>query len=311
MKNIKKIVLIIILALTPTSVLFSTNANLTENELTYSKRNHAIITQYAINFLNKKYGANFITKTEAKQIIKGNLSEDHFGKKWLIRLWNQHFYNPLKSKSNWKRSKSIDVRFERIAKRLFRKRNSKKINYLIGEIIHHIQDVTNPAHVVPVYHGGNIKDRFDEQEISQFDFFKDNISIDTSYVYNQPYLQSILKPIAIKTLKSIDQRFVVQVKRNNIARKKSIDWNYFWEGDNNQWFGHYGKLGIPSNKKTKFDNYLKDSIQIGKTTFIIDKKTYAEYSTKQIKIAIIQTAQFIYYMKNLQKKRQYKHIIQN
>jgi hypothetical protein len=302
MKNLKKIIIIITLIFIPINVLYSTNTNDYENDLIYSKQNHAIITQFAIKFLNKKYGSNFITEIEAKQIIKGNLSEDHFGKKWLIRLWNQHFYNPLKSKSNWKRSKSIDVRFERIAKRLFRKKNSKKFNYLIGEIIHHIQDVTNPAHVVPVYHGGSIKDQFDEQDISKYGFLIDEISIDTSYLYNQPYLLSVLKPTAIKTLKSIEQRFDIKVKRNNTVSKKSIDWNYFWEEDNNQWFGRYGKLGSPNNKKTKFDNYLKENIQIGKTTYIIDKDIYREYSIKQIKIAIVQTAQFIYYMKTYKNK---------
>ena len=59
---------IIIIALISSNILLSTNANNPENKLIYSKHNHALITQFAINYLNKKHGPNFITKNEAKPL---------------------------------------------------------------------------------------------------------------------------------------------------------------------------------------------------------------------------------------------------
>ncbi len=269
---------------------------ITTNAFSYSEGNHALITQYAIDYLNEKYGCDFITEDEAKKLIKGNTSEDHFGHKWSIRLWNQHFYSPLKPVVYWERNKSIDVRFERIAERCFRKSGKKKYYYYIGEILHHIQDVTNPAHVVPVCHGGKIKDRFDEQNVTRY--FTMPSSIDTTLVYNAPYLKSILKPIAVKTLKSLDNEFDIKIINNTVENNKTVDWKVFWEEDKNQWFGKYGQLGAANKVKgKKTDNYLKCTIIKGDTTYIIEPKVYTKYSTAQIELAVIQTAQFIYYAK--------------
>ena len=32
---------------------------------------------------------------------------------------------------------------------------------LVGRILHHVQDMSTPSHVVPVYHGLVVKDRFE------------------------------------------------------------------------------------------------------------------------------------------------------
>lgn len=85
----------------------------------YNEDNHARITRCAVDLLNKYLGYEFITQAEAEKIVNGNCSEDHFGLKWLNRYWNQHFYNPLKTQKEWRRGKSIDVRFDRIVKRCY------------------------------------------------------------------------------------------------------------------------------------------------------------------------------------------------
>jgi hypothetical protein len=270
--------------------------------LAYSECNHAFITQCAIDLLNKKFGSEYISPKEAKEIINGNCSEDHFGLKWSVRLWNQHFYNPLKPKKYYKRVHSIDVRFERIAKRCFKRKSSSKYYFSIGEISHHIQDVTNPAHVVRIYHGGKLKDNFDEQYVSPF--FPNKIEIDTTLSYKAPFHRSILAPTAIKTLGSINAQFEVKIKTTNDSISKTINWSYFWEDNPTDWFGKYGILGGPGNsKKTKTDNYLSEKIQHGDAIYYIDKKDYDNYSSQQIELAVVQTAQFIYYAKSLEQQK--------
>ena len=251
----------------------------------YNKKNHALITERAIFLLNERC-ENFITAEEANLIIEGNVSEDRNLFKMLIRLWNQHFYNPLKPREFWLRDKSIDVRFERIAKRWFDRPGSDKDFSSIGEIVHHIQDCTNPAHVVPVYHGGCLKDEFDEQDISAY--LPRSIQIETNITYREPYLSSILGQPAIQTLESIRKPIDIKLENNGVISSRTIDWSYFWMDNPNGWFGEYGFLG---------NNYLYEKIPRGDTLYMIDKSTYDDYSSKQIELAVIQTANFIYFAK--------------
>lgn len=252
----------------------------------YNKKNHAIITRCAIEFLNKYVHPDFITEAEANKIIKGNVSEDRNLFKHAIRLWNQHFYNPLKPIEFWKRSKSIDVRFERIAKRWFNRIGSDKYFNSIGEIIHHIQDCTNPAHVVPVFHGGILKDNFDEQDITPY--LPGSITIDTNSNYVNPFLIAILKPVALQTLAALHDPFKVHVEQNDSAYSQTIDWAYYWQSNPNGWFGKYGLLG---------NNYLKENIVLQDVKYTIVNNYYAQYSSKQIEMAVLRTAEFIYFAK--------------
>lgn len=276
-------------------LLYSTSA------LSYNEQNHLLITKFAIEYLNKIFGEDFISNEEGEQILQGNRSEDSFGHKWVIRYWNQHFYNPLKPKKYWRRSKSIDLRFERIAKRCFKRADSDKFFYYVGEIVHHIQDATNPAHVVPVYHGGSLKDKFDEQEVEAFFPSELNINFDNSY--SEPYLTEVLKPVAVKTLKSIKESFSISVKVGRSTTAKMIDWSFFWEENPESWFGNYGSLGAPDKESgQKIDNYLSCKIEKGDTTYLVDKANYERFSSRQIELAITKTAQFIYFAKTRQEK---------
>jgi hypothetical protein len=252
----------------------------------YNKENHDSITRCAIALLNKYLGTVFITEAEAQKIIKGSVSEDGAFIKFFVRPWNMHFYSPYKPREFWQRGESIDVRFERIAKRWFNRKNSNKYFYSIGEIVHHIQDCTNPAHVVPVYHDGCLKDRFDEQNVTAY--LPSSISIDKSIGYNVPYLSSVLNRTAIKTLDSIHNKFEIRIETNGVTSPKWIDWSYFWQDNPSGWFGDYGFLG---------NNYLDEKIQKGEVTYLINKSTYEGYSSKQIEQAVIETANFIYFAK--------------
>ena len=262
----------------------------------YNTSNHEAITQHAIYLLNRQCKDVYITLEEAKMIIKGNVSEDAFGFKWAIRWCNQHFYNPLKERKHRKRIYSINERFERIAKRCFRRVGSKKYFKYVGEIVHHIQDMTNPSHVVPVYHGPGLKDKFDEHYLTCY--FPDTIEINLSLPYDTPYLSSILKPVAEKTLDALKQRFDIYEMRNGNCVRQTIDWSKYWNENPEGWFGQYGEIGKPDKSAgQKIDNYVVEEIHKGDTTYYVDRRIYDDFSTQQVELAVIETARFLYYAK--------------
>ncbi|GAA4379675.1 hypothetical protein GCM10023186_17310 [Hymenobacter koreensis] len=272
---------------------------ITENVLAYNEPNHCLITQRAIDLLNHRFGLDYITEAETNAILKGNSSEDAFGHKWLIRLWNQHFFNPLKPRQLWERNKSIDVRFERIADRCVARATASDFFFRVGEVVHHIQDATNPAHVVPVYHGGPLKDKFDEQLITNY--LPETVALDTVTTYPAPFTLSILKPVAVRTLDNVKQPFVIQVAHHNAVSAKTIDWSYFWQENATAWFGAYGLLGAPTSDKPrkKIDNYWNTEIRHGDTSYSIDKRDYERFSSQQLEVAVRHTANFIRYAKTL------------
>ncbi|PCJ67438.1 MAG: hypothetical protein COA58_03720 [Bacteroidetes bacterium] len=264
----------------------------------YSPDNHAIITQMAVDYLNEHVRTDYIAEDEAKNMIEGNKSEDESKLKLPFRLFNFHFYHP----SKWKRIMgltvgSIDRRFNRITKRCLRKTSSSKYFFHIGEILHHLQDYTNPAHVVPVFH---LKDAFDKQLIastSSCDTFK--IAYDAKP--KKKYDKFFLDPIANQTLQSMKDSFDVVKSRKGNTEVISVDWTSFWQPSKVFWFGRYGKI----NRKRglfKSDHYGENNIVIGKTTYTIDPQLYKEYSEQQICLAVMETARFIYFAKERMQK---------
>lgn len=264
----------------------------------YNTSNHEAITQQAIYLLNASYCCDFITPDEAKMIIKGNVSEDKNVFKWPARIFNQHFYNPLKESKFRKRIHSINVRFERIAKRFFKRINSKKYFRSVGEIIHHIQDATNPSHVVPVYHGFNVKDKFDEHYLACY--FPKRVEIDTMKCYYSTYLPAMLNPVAERTLEAIKQNFEIDVMHKEVFVKRLINWSAYWNDNPKDWFGQYGYIGKPDKcAGENIDNYFVSKIIKGDTTYYINRCIYDDFSRKQTEMAVIETAQFLFYAKRM------------
>lgn len=257
----------------------------------YNIKNHKLITRKAIELLNKIYGPNYITAYEAKQIIRGNLSEDKLNSKWITRPFNQHFYNPVKKKQYWKRSKSIDKRFERLESRFNKRINKNKYYYSAGEIIHHLQDETVPAHVVPIFHWGLKKDMFDEQPIREL--LPANIEKEEVINLNTEYALQLLKEVTIQTLNNMHQKFTAEISNAKEKEFVTVDWSYFWKESSKGWFGEYGVLG---------NHYLNDTIKVKDKKYIIDKNIYKDFSRQQLNLAVSYTAKFIRYAKELNKQ---------
>lgn len=81
-------------------------------------------------------------------------------------------------------------------RREFEKDNPARVEELIGRILHHIQDMSTPAHVVPVYHGPKLKDGFEEYSIEHSEAVIDDIVFDIAE-YNAIKTEQLDEIIAI------------------------------------------------------------------------------------------------------------------
>lgn len=259
----------------------------------FNRENHRLISMKAIELLQEKYGADYLSQEEISLIIKGNLSEESFNFKSFIRPFNKHYINPNKDSALWKRDQSIDTRYQRLVIRFYKRRNSPKYNYSIGEIIHFIQDAASPLHVVPIAHSEN-KDHFESQDIQNLlpeEFPKEE------YLYcTQNYPLYLLETLAKKTLSNINQKFPVQIGENGNIRADSLDWSSFWKVEPDTWMGEYGMLGKTNGSE---DNFLQEEISAQGKNYRISPSTYEDFSKEQLELAVLYTARFIYFAKTL------------
>lgn len=272
--------------------LFILLVTLTSASYSYDLNNHKKINLCAIKLLSSIYGADFLTEKEIQLLIDGNLNED---KPNLGKLWNQHFYNPIKPKELWQRCHSIDKKFDKLVQKYISTKGEQEIT-LAGAIIHHIQDATCPSHVVPIFHWAGKPDKFDYLEIdSLLPASFNNFAIDD---YTNDYPNVLHLKIAKQSLDNIEQRFTIKKIKDGILTTDTIDWSLFWADNPNGWFGDYGLLGKPKKQSGKItDNFLKEEIIVNGCTYQISKSSYEELIREQLLLAVTSTAKFIYYCK--------------
>ena len=217
------------------------------------------------------------------------------------RLINWHFYNPSLehlSKQGW-----VDKSHTRLWKMLNREftksKNKGDKATVLGGILHLVEDLTVPAHVIPVYHGpvsvsylgkfehlvdymenhhekGMIKDRIDEIEPDKialsYDLINDmdNICRLTNKNYSP---DNIRYELANKTL---------ALMNHAIEHCEGFEWRDFWiEAQGNRYFGQYnvdngnplfGEAGVLS-KKSKSNSDMS-------CAFINNDKRYDDFVKK-------------------------------
>ncbi|WP_372871164.1 hypothetical protein [Shewanella sp.] len=134
---------------------------------------HRPLTQSAFEVLER---CNIPLDTELKQqVMAGNLAMDMGAGKlpatlmdsnpakalypMKVRIHNWHFYHPDKTSDAQRLSGKTDMSMARLWQAGvtgLTEADSSQQGYYLGALIHLIQDVTVPAHTVPVYHGPKI-----------------------------------------------------------------------------------------------------------------------------------------------------------
>jgi hypothetical protein len=154
-----------------------------------AKSTHPYLTHIAYNIYNE-CAVELLQDADEKnppkentgdltEIIKANKNEDGLT---LTRAMNWHFYNPdlPENRKAFLHYRTFDRTFQGIVDDLKEESLTKKEGYeILGRVLHFIEDVTVPAHVVPVYHSfilpiisgklqSVIKDSIDSYEVCEY-----------------------------------------------------------------------------------------------------------------------------------------------
>ncbi len=224
------------------------------------KKNYILISVYALTILSTHIAFGYESSTHGRisndalatlkncnieihqlrrveNIAQGSIEEDTTDT--ALRLSNWHFYNTY---GNLKQGPLIYESLDNI----FKYRNEKLIENIqfqradsitnsLGRVLHYIQDMFVPAHVVPVFHGKPFDrtDAFDNYQLDESERASLISSVDcnslksnaedkfTTYKNNQNIFlinQQILNRSAHSTLKQLSSKIEDQ----------SVLWNYFW-----------------------------------------------------------------------------------
>jgi hypothetical protein len=204
----------------------------------YHLKDHAKIATQAY----REFAGCFPTagaRLHVKALVQADLEEDLDIIDKLFMY--SHFFNPNKELHMWRKGSA-----ERVASlepTLLQCRapdaswNEDKI-LALGRLIHHFQDMTVPAHVVPVHHSA--WDGFERYEL------RGEISSGWSCAEiaaaGQDELGEVLKQTALETLAAVRNLRIQGVSVRNRA-PQVYEGADFWSEANGDGFGHYGKLG--------------------------------------------------------------------
>lgn len=277
---------------------------------------HARITKKAVQLFHQYCGN---TTSEAMlhfidELASGSKEADDFT---LKRTRNWHFYNkwlvlpftvPCSSCLLHFTPEHLIIKRDQQLNTAIQEKHSKQLFNLAGRILHHIQDMSTPSHVVPIYHGPIFKDSYETY-------------LCKNYLYNSAHLDSIAAEINHETITRLQKITVNHILKIYQARAqktmaylqpanshfsamvnsqpKRLPWSMFWQPDQD-------KSGAPANRHfslSGFGRFGPLGKKFGKTNPItIEEKTYqinsgefhrlCRYFTRQALLDSLQTLMF-------------------
>lgn len=250
-------------------------------------KDHVRITNAAVNLYNSGIDSDVskLLNKNCDLLVKG--SEEADSKPIMVRATNWHFYNRNLSEDTiehaiWefqeptvfhlssdyilrKREEELDAEIE--------KQSLGDICNLVGRILHHVQDMSTPSHVIPVYHGILIKDSFEKY---LHEVFLDDSDVlvgiakaieSEKSIHSQPENRSIM---ALYIQAADNTLIYLSTEKPTFIAKvddveQSLPWTYFWEPEdvehidsyepecNFAGFGNFGPLGKRFGETKEFE----------------------------------------------------------
>ena len=245
----------------------------------YGISTHLLITRRAVEeyrLCRKWTKSPELSKYNGELLGQANTQEDY---NILTKSFNWHFYRPGLNLGHaviaWGQA-SLKKRFIQLQSKISKTPSIK----LLGTLSHYAQDVTNPAHVVPVFHW--LSDTFDN-----YDFEKALPPLITEtecrLLFDQAkhpktYFQ-LLDAVSIETLERLKEEF--SYSENGSEKKLRWDEGFWQESHTSKPFGSYGRFG---NKY--------GTTQLGEIH--IDPEVYVKFSQRQLRSAINVTLIYLY-----------------
>ncbi len=199
-------------------------------------------------------------KQNALLIVNGTSDEDET--ELFTRITNWHFYRAAHSQIP-KRYRSFYGNCKTTSEYIFSLRllnmkhsiyDSREYYNNLGRVLHHIQDMSTPSHVVPIYHDLFTKDYFESYMVKNINrnaldktFKLDNIIDNLDSLYNSS---------ALATLDYIERTSFKAIDKNNVISELPL--SKFWRNFDSQnksieGFGTYGDLHKGFKKKIGSD----------------------------------------------------------
>ncbi len=196
----------------------------------------------------------------ADEILRGVVGEDDPS---IPRILNWHFYRSNEKIASkyllFAKQTSEDIFAKHIEKMNQYGKNDKRRYNNLGRIIHHIQDMSTPSHVIPIYHGVNIKDHFETfmEKQTTTDMLGKEVICDR----NKKNFTTLYKDSAEETLVYIKTATFELKEVKTDGQKQILHLNEFWqdyhqnEDPKLKGFGSYGPLhGCFLSTATDSDN---------------------------------------------------------
>lgn len=223
----------------------------------YAKKSHPVLTGLGVALYNQcapELGLLPLNVTTGRQIEIGSGREDRW---WEIsRLRNYHFYDRRHERGDSIGRGLLGLKHMH---RRFRKLTAEALladgAVRLGRIIHHLQDVTVPAHVVPVFHGGPLRgDPID------------GMVIDSARIVPPDSCADIDLGVDFRAM--LDSTAELTLARLEVGIPgTSLQWHRFWENPSpGKSFGRY--------VRPKFGDSLRD---VCEDSCEVSKETYAEF----------------------------------
>lgn len=196
----------------------------------YHLSDHRWITSRAVLAYNHCYPQQKISTLAAKSMIAGNLSEDfNLANKWLK---NSHYYNPTKwIRTLWRSDASYRMR--ELLPQVDEQQNERMTSRMVGKVLHFVQDMSSPTHVVPITHG--MFDGFEKYKIEAQSLYAQEVPCPT-------IVESPLKTMKEQALQTLQRLKDIEIGRRD-GKPWAFSWQLFWTEGLGSSFGKYGFFG--------------------------------------------------------------------
>lgn len=233
---------------------------------------HSAITTLALDVLQPTFDFN---DAERSALLLGAVVEDN---KTLERGLNWHFYpaNQTIAANRWflkPTSLQILKKREQALQRYVEAGEQEQIYKTLGRILHHIQDMNTPTHVVPAYHSGGSKaDPFEIFLVEKWDRIHPYLQMENQTASNlslSKTFSELYTACGKKLLQKLDDGqglFPLQNKENHELISSDKFWLKFGQEEGRRFnaplgikgFGSFGDYGFTFNDESLdaiFDRY--------------------------------------------------------